>query len=521
MQDRALERRWKRAVPMLLLVLALLCVGGRLTADEAKEHFDKAVALYKQNKLNEAQSEFALARKAKPNEPTILFWIGFIDLQQQKYADALEPLEQGVKLKPDSAEGHLNLGNAYDGLKRYPDAIKEFETVSHLQPGNADAYYDLGSIYSKLKRYPDAVAAYRRAVALNPNDPYIQNDLGFALQATNDVVAAEDAYEKATKLQPDNATFWLNLGLAARSVARNAQSAPDEPPSPEAQAAWKKAGFALSRAVQLSPNNYAIREAYGETLFDVGHNDDASDQFEKAAQLDPKQFNPLYNLGLAQARMGHQAKAADAFRRALALQPDSREALSGLGTAQFQQGDYEGAAKTFTQLTKLAPDDATAWIDLGSSLQHQGDSVGAVSAMEEALKHVGKGPRTVAVRRALAASYLNKGDADSLKRAEETYLQVLQDVPEDPDALNGLGLIAQKRGKTEDAIGYFKRAIAVNSRFADAINNLAVAYEAKGDTDLAIKTYRRALQVDPKNAQAKKNLARFDKATNNTKPSSP
>src|SRR5262249_46607780 len=154
---------------------------------------------------------------------------------------------------------------------------------------------------------------------------------------------------------------------------------------------------------------------------------------------------------------------------------DNREALHGLGASQFRLTQYDEAAKTFERLTRLAPDDMNSWINLSLSLQRKGDDAGATAALEEALKQDAKGPRVAAVRRALAARYYRKGDADNLARAQEQYTLSLQDTPDNPEALNGLGLIAQKQGKVDDAINYFKKAVAINPRYADAFNNLGVA----------------------------------------------
>src|SRR5207249_4910011 len=104
--------------------------------------------------------------------------------------------------------------------------------------------------------------------------------------------------------------------------------------------------------------------------------------------------------GLTQMRLGRAAVAADAYRRALTLQSDNREALYGLGLAQFKSAQYEEAAKTFGQLTQSNPNDVNAWINLSSSLQRKGDETGAVAALEEAIKHSGKGARAAAAHRA-------------------------------------------------------------------------------------------------------------------------
>ena len=504
----------------LFFALALLGSGLGVRAEDAKEHFERGIAFYKSNKTDSALEEFAAANKLAPENPLFLYWIGFLHLQERRYKEALEPLEKAVQLNPNAADAHLNLGNVYDGLERFDDAIREFKKVVTLQPTSADPLYNLGSVYSKLAKkdkrfFTEAIAAYKQAVKLNPKDAYIQDGLGYAQLNSGNFAAAIEAYEKATALLPNTVSFWLNLGLAAQGKATKTLATSGKV---AAESDRNKARQALSKAISLSPNNYQIRETYAENLFDSGLDAEAVTQFAKAAELDPKQYPPIYNTGLALARLGRFAEAINAYRKALTLQPDSREVLRGIGSIQIKQGQYEEAIQTFTDLTKLAPEDPHGWINLSACLMKKGDAVGAESALMEALKVAVKGSRAATLRRALATLYYRKGDAESLTRAQEEYTRSLQEAPGNPEALNGLGLLAQKQKLYEEAIGYYKKAITQNPRYADALNNLGVAYENKGDSETAIGYYRKALLADPKHALAKKNLSRFPAASDTTPP---
>ncbi len=520
--NRAYRKLSLRSVA-LTLSLSAACVGAGISAhaDDTKEHFDKAVALYKEKKSEAALAEFTAARQAfvaahkdAAEDPNILFWIGFMNLQMQHYADAVEPLEQAIQLSPKSADAHLNLGNVYDGLKRYDDAVREFKKVTDLQPASAsavkqaDPWYNLGSVYYKQNRMPESIAAYQKAALLNPKDPYILDGLGFVLLETGDTRGAISAYEKATKIQTDNAGFQFNLGLAWLNQAKKSIT------KAAADNARTNALAPLGRAVQYAPSSYQDHETYGETLYDLGRDSEAIVQFEKAAQLDPKQYNPAYNAGLAYSQSNQMAKATEAFRKALELKPENSAALHGLALAQSKSNMYDEAAKTYAHITELTPDDQTAWINLAYCLRAKGDTEAEVNALEEALKHGTDPVKTAMVRRSLATYFYKKGDPASITRSQDEFEHSLKDAPDNPEALNGLGLLYQKQKKYDDAIRSFKQAVAVKPNFDDAYNNLGVAYEAKKDPANAKLSYRKALQINPKNALAQKNLERFDKPAN-------
>lgn len=519
-------QRWSAFAGML--TMAGVCLSVSVRADETKDHFDRGVSLYKERKNEAALQEFNAARQAYiaahkdgPEDANILFWIGFIDLQMQNYKDAVDPLEQAIQINPKSPEAHLNLGNVYDGLKRYDDAVREFKKVIELQPTNApaakqaDPWYNLGSVYYKQRKWPEAIAAYQKSAALNPKDPYVMDGLGYVLLETGDTRGAIAAYEKATRLQSDNASFQFNLGLAWLAQAKKAVT------KAAADNARTSALVPLSRAVELAPTNVQNHETYGETLYDLGRDQEALIQFDKAAQLDPKQYTPVYNMGVSYSRTGQQAKAIDAFHKALEIKPDDRDALHGLALSQSKSNQFDEATVTYKHITELTPDDLTAWINLAYCLRSKGDKEAEVNALEEALKHGNDPAKTAMVRRALASYYYKKGDEESLKRAQDEFEHSLKDAPDNPEALNGLGLLMSKQKKYDDALRYFKQAVAVRPNFDDAYNNLGVVYEAKKDLLSAKASYRKALQINPKNALAQKNIDRFDKAPAPTPPKTP
>ena len=159
----------------------------------------------------------------------------------------------------------------------------------------------------------------------------------------------------------------------------------------------------------------------------------------------------------------------------------------------------------------MKPASVAGWTNYSLALQKQGKDTEAASVLEEAFKHVGSGKEAQALRLELASYYYQKDGADNLAKARDLFKQVAQDDPKNANACNGLGLVAQKEHKTEEAIAQFKRATALDPSFDDAFNNLGVAYESNGDTAQAIANFRKALQINPNNKLAKENLARMTK----------
>lgn len=101
---------------------------------------------------------------------------------------------------------------------------------------------------------------------------------------------------------------------------------------------------------------------------------------------------------------------------------------------------------------------------------------------------------------------VNHHQAGRLDDAKLIYEQVLQVVPDHPDALHLLGVIAHQNGNHQVAIEQIRRAIKSNPHAAAYYGNLGVAYRASGRVDEAVACYRRALEIAPEYAEAHNNL---------------
>lgn len=80
--------------------------------------------------------------------------------------------------------------------------------------------------------------------------------------------------------------------------------------------------------------------------------------------------------------------------------------------------------------------------------------------------------------------------------AEGLYRRILDINPDEPDALNLLGLILQDRGELIPSIDLITRALSIDPDFPEALVNLARAQRAAGQPGLAAVNARRAMVLD-------------------------
>jgi Tfp pilus assembly protein PilF len=101
---------------------------------------------------------------------------------------------------------------------------------------------------------------------------------------------------------------------------------------------------------------------------------------------------------------------------------------------------------------------------------------------------------------------LQHHQAGRLPEAEEIYRQVLQQQPNQVDALQLLGVIVYQSGQLEDAIAYYRQALALNPALSQVHGNLGIALKQQGLLEEATQHYQKAIALNPNSAQFHYNL---------------
>ena len=89
---------------------------------------------------------------------------------QGKLEEAIAAYRTAIRLKPDYAEAHYNLGIALHDQGKLEEAIAEYRTAIRLKPDYANAHYNLGLALHDQGKLEEAIAEYRAAIRLKPDD---------------------------------------------------------------------------------------------------------------------------------------------------------------------------------------------------------------------------------------------------------------------------------------------------------------------------------------------------------------
>lgn len=128
-----------------------------------------------------------------------------------KFEEAVTAFKQAIKLKPDYAEAHSNLGDAYAQLKQFKKAIDEYKQAIRYKPDLAMAYNNMGTAYYELGEHKKAIEAYKEAIRLDPKRAATHFNIGVVYLAHGDKQATLEQYKTLKAIDPSLAEKLYRL----------------------------------------------------------------------------------------------------------------------------------------------------------------------------------------------------------------------------------------------------------------------------------------------------------------------
>jgi tetratricopeptide (TPR) repeat protein len=249
-------------------------------------------------------------------------------------AEAVAALKRSVKLDPDSAASHFNLGLALMATGRLEEAAESLASAIRLDPRMPFAHHHLAQIFDGFGQEAMAMAGYNAAVALKP-------DLIDAQMRLGDLFLARGLPVQAT------AAFGAASAAAAGTVtARIAQAR-----GLEAAGDFDAALAAMRAAVEAHPESGEAGAILANLLSQAGLSAEAAAQFERASEL-THDLNSVW-IGVTTNRKITDADSPLIARMNAALgrpglTPRHRQLLHfALGKAHDDREEYEAAMRNF------------------------------------------------------------------------------------------------------------------------------------------------------------------------------
>jgi tetratricopeptide (TPR) repeat protein len=143
---------------------------------------------------------------------------------KKEYNEAIKYYREAIKLNPDDATTHYDLGVLLYSLKRFDEAEAEWRDAIKLNPHFSAAHYNLGVLLYGLKRFDEAVEECREAIKSNPYDTDAHYNFGVLLFGLKRFDEAEEEYRETIKLNHAYAEAYTNLAILFSKTGRSEEA---------------------------------------------------------------------------------------------------------------------------------------------------------------------------------------------------------------------------------------------------------------------------------------------------------
>ncbi|MDA1063619.1 MAG: sulfotransferase [Proteobacteria bacterium] len=272
-----------------------------------------------------------------PNEPNLLRILGIALLQQLKFDDALSHLLASVKIDPEHAYSHEQLGLALAALGRLDEAEVSLETAIRLNPTSETAYSKLARLQAMHGKDEESRKTRDHLFELAPRRRKLNDAM--QLQAEGKLAEARQLIKNVLRQHPDDINALHVMGGICM-----------------AQEAFNDAEAFLRKAVELAPDFAIAWSVLSASLKEQGKFEEAIEALVQALALEPRNAGGHCSLGNTLMAWGKEESALSSFETALAIQPDLASALLGKGHVLKTMGNQDDAIRAYRASARARPD---------------------------------------------------------------------------------------------------------------------------------------------------------------------
>lgn len=165
-------------------------------------HYNLGVILEGRDRLDEARQHFEQAVALNPGYAPPYLHLGGLQRLNGDASTAEQWYRRGLQVDPTSADLHYNLGVVLARQGRHDLAVEHYRRSVEQKPESAAAWSNLGAAWLETGHPDEAVSAFRRALAREPRSAVLWYNLGTALERQGEWGGALEAHAEALRLEP-------------------------------------------------------------------------------------------------------------------------------------------------------------------------------------------------------------------------------------------------------------------------------------------------------------------------------
>lgn len=271
----AIFRRLKRYDESINILQRALDEGRQTSAVNYNLGFTyKEMGNYK-----DAIDAFDAVIAENPSDVLAYNHLGSIYLAEKEYDKSIATFRRGLQVDPNHPILNYNLAHCYEEAKQENDAIRCYDKALKARPGWIDAIKDYSSILIKSQKTKEASDLVQRSIQLHPNDSKLLGMLGKIYLDQFDFDSAEKAFKRANSVDSNDVEILRGLAEALEKGAKPLEAVD-----------------AVSKAMEMEPDNQDIKKQYVHTLLSAQEYDAAHDNVQGLYKNDGKEDPQVLDL---------------------------------------------------------------------------------------------------------------------------------------------------------------------------------------------------------------------------------
>ena len=333
--------------------------------ERAEERADMLKGALKESKeaaTDEEEEEYV--------DKTEKMWEGKNLIQEDKYDEAIELLNEVIEEDPDYAQAYSSRGIAKHGLEEYTGAVADYDTAIKSGLEEPYIYYNRGIAKDKLEEHEAAIADYDTAIKQGHDNAETYFNRGNAKRALGDYEAAIADYDTAIELDPDSAYRYSTRGRVKAVLDKYEAAIAD-----------------YDTAIELDPDHAQAYLNRGLAKHELDEYEAAVTDYDTAIELDPDHAQAYLNRGLAKHELDEYEAAVTDYDTAIELNPNHAQAYLNRGLTKEELGECEAAIADYDTVIELDPENSYAYNNRGFAKYKLGKHESAVADYDVAIQH--------------------------------------------------------------------------------------------------------------------------------------
>ncbi len=293
------------------------------------------------------------------------FQRGAAAMREGRSADAEKAFRDAVKLAPDLADAHLDLGLVLGREGKQEEAVAALRRAIELDPKLPSAHMFLGVFLYQANRRDEAIAALNQELQIDPKNGEALTWMGIVELAAGHPERATGAFDRAAEITPNDLNLLEYRGKAHSQVARDS----------------------YARMAQINPNSWQVHKVQAELYADEERHADAIKEYQAAIAQEQRNPDLYEGLGDEYRKLNQLEQAKQAYAKELDLSPQNPIAMYNLGSTDVDLGDHAAGVPLLHAMLERYRGAPVAEYYLGRGLAAEGREAEAAESLERSVKN--------------------------------------------------------------------------------------------------------------------------------------